>query len=111
MQMPFGLHKGKLLEDIPLDYLKWISQNLALSPSLGPFVRRELERRGMIEGGSLRNEATRTMAFAIIQSGFRSLAKKLHPDVGGSDKEMRLLQTARLELEKIMELLKLRTGQ
>ena len=51
------------------------------------------------------------MAFAIIQSGFRSLAKKLHPDVGGSDKEMRLLQTARLELEKIMELLKLRTGQ
>lgn len=26
--MPFGKHKGKDIEDIPSDYLKWVAENV-----------------------------------------------------------------------------------
>lgn len=27
MEMPFGKHKGKLIEDLPSDYLHWLAEN------------------------------------------------------------------------------------
>lgn len=30
MEMPFGKYRGEAIEDIPLDYLKWLYENVEL---------------------------------------------------------------------------------
>lgn len=44
MRMPFGKWKGRLLEDIPLDYLHWLRDNTK-SGFILDAVRKELARR------------------------------------------------------------------
>ena len=34
MKMPFGKYKGEEVSDIPLDYLKWIEENIKLHRDL-----------------------------------------------------------------------------
>ena len=48
MIMPFGKHKGKPLEDIPLDYIEWSLENL---DDLRPSLREELENQVELRHG------------------------------------------------------------
>ena len=42
MQMPFGKYQGEKIEDVPRDYLKWISNNLDLYGDLREAIFDEL---------------------------------------------------------------------
>jgi hypothetical protein len=45
MIMPFGRHRGKKLDDVPLDYLAWVLENCAnASPYLRDGIRRIISR-------------------------------------------------------------------
>lgn len=46
--MPFGKHKGQLLEDIPTDYLQWAYDNL---DRLNPSIRQEIENQLILREG------------------------------------------------------------
>lgn len=46
-QLPFGMHKGKAVADVPTPYLKWLIAECKLSSGLAGAVRGELSRRGV----------------------------------------------------------------
>ena len=91
MRMPFGRHKGVALDALPLKYLKWLANLDDLREPLASAVYAEMDRR---EGrhSEPRNERPRQLpqpeVFAeIINTGFRTLANKYHPDRDGGDPE------------------------
>ena len=45
MKMPFGKHKGKPLEEIPVDYLRWLYYEADIRDDLYEAVADELENR------------------------------------------------------------------
>jgi putative quorum-sensing-regulated virulence factor len=44
--MPFGMHKGKPIKDLPADYLNFVLENVELKGSLFRALSEEFERRG-----------------------------------------------------------------
>jgi hypothetical protein len=46
MRMPFGKHRGELVEDIPTAYVEWLLGNLELRPDLQRELEAQLELRG-----------------------------------------------------------------
>lgn len=52
MRMPFGKHRGELLENIPAEYLRWVLLNVE---TLDPNVEKEIENQlEMREGRGVR---------------------------------------------------------
>lgn len=45
LRMPFGKHKGELLEDIPTDYLRWLLESCELRQDLEMEVENQLALR------------------------------------------------------------------
>ena len=74
-------------------------------------LRRDFERRQKREEEREKREAERIrirreqsqMELKIIEVGYKNLAKRLHPDVGGTDEEMHELQKAKLFLINCIE--------
>jgi hypothetical protein len=119
MRIWFGKHKDKDFSETPLDYLYWLSENVG-QVRLRKIVEEELDRRRrhyreeseqrerewrekMKEqrrrlGGKSRIDSG--LATEIIEAGFRSLAKKFHPDLGGDLKQMQELNNV---VEKLRE--------
>lgn len=48
LRMPFGKHKGELLEDLPTDYIRWCLENLE---RLDEPYRREMENQLTMRSG------------------------------------------------------------
>ena len=95
MKIPFGKFKGKELSAIEDDaYLEWLLE-IAKEP-LRTQINRELLARKRLDRGQL------PMAQALLESGYRAMAKKLHPDVGGSTKDMQLLNAVMDKLRRIV---------
>jgi hypothetical protein len=44
--MPFGKYKGRLVSDIPEDYLEWFADNVKAKPELAAAVAKALGRQG-----------------------------------------------------------------
>jgi uncharacterized protein (DUF3820 family) len=44
--MPFGKYKGRLVSDIPEDYLEWFADNVKTKPDLAAAVNMALGRQG-----------------------------------------------------------------
>jgi hypothetical protein len=44
-RMPFGKHRGKLLSQVPLDYLEWLLANVELYDRTRQLIERHLEQR------------------------------------------------------------------
>jgi DNA polymerase-3 subunit epsilon len=47
--MPFGKHKGSLLQDIPSHYIKWLSESGALDKPDNELLKKSLEKLGLLE--------------------------------------------------------------
>jgi hypothetical protein len=89
MKISFGKYRGRCLEDLPNDYLDWLSTRFLQEP-LKSAVEAECRRRA----GTNRDDFSqdfefrltgddRTIARRIVENGRRALAKNSHPDAGG----------------------------
>jgi uncharacterized protein (DUF3820 family) len=95
-EMPFGKHKGRPLHDLPGEYLHWLAGR-ELSGWLADAVAAELTRRRLGPDG------LRHSMVEIVQTGFRELAKRVHPDHGGDTASMREILAARAELLRLAD--------
>ena len=119
-QMPFGKHKGKYLADIPADYFLWLIKNVRLDPGFELDVRIELRERQARANGQARNQSharsdsrairlpqgvTIGHLLEIVINGRRALARKHHPDVGGDNRQMTVVNQAADFLEETLPVL------
>lgn len=86
MVLSFGKYKDYDLREVPDEYLNWLIDST--SKNLDSY-QSERERRDQEE------LASQSLAQRIIESGFRTLSKQLHPDQGGTDADMRELIATR----------------
>ena len=77
MEMPFGKHKGEEIADIPHSYLKWLAENAKLRGNLKKAVDDALATAGP----DFNPKPKKPYEIKII---YRDLAKRWHPDHGGS---------------------------
>jgi hypothetical protein len=93
MKMPFGKHKGEPFAALPDDYLDWLT-TIDLRPRLRAAVYAEIRRREEEElNARSRGSVSLTcpeprVARELVGAGLRSLARRYHPDAGGSHNEM-----------------------
>jgi len=100
MLMPFGCYRGIEVAELPPDYLQWLLKNTKPYPPLKAAINRALgqeERQYRDPPRASRNTSSETIQiqpeqyqlFAeIIEAGYKKVAGKKHPDVGGSGAEM-----------------------
>lgn len=102
MKMPFGKHKHKQVKEIDTDYLLWLSRNADLWGDLADAVAFELLQRGHREFHDKRKKPFETngnsgysseMAMEIIKKGYKTMAREMHPDLGGQTSDMQKLNT------------------
>jgi hypothetical protein len=94
MILQFGKYKGYDLQQVPIDYLSWLT---AQQQKTFEEYQAEITRRQSLQDAKL------SMAERMIQAGFRTLASQYHPDHGGSNEAMRQVIAAN---EKLKDLLK-----
>ena len=80
--LKFGKYAGVDIRQVPLEYLQWLHERTVKS---GEEIATEIERRERLES------ANQPLIERLIQSGYRALAKQLHPDVGGTTEQMQEL--------------------
>lgn len=107
MRMPFGKHSGKLVDEIPTSYLRWVLANIAdLDANLHDTIKREVQDRAYGHRREPRRDARReayreptsnprrdaervqSRIVDAVQRCRRKLAAVLHPDRGGSTELM-----------------------
>lgn len=86
----FGKYAGMDIRDVPLEYLEWLLERTVKSSQ---DITGEIERRERLESADL------PLIERLIQTGYRSLAKQMHPDAGGSTAQMQ-------ELNNVVEALR-----
>ena len=93
--MPFGKYAGRPLSALPDDYLAWVHR--VARPTLKVATTAELKRRGLpLPTDDLEADAdVVAVAHALVQTGFRALALRLHPDHGGDPAQFRALVASR----------------
>lgn len=107
MKMPFGKYRGVLVERLPDDYLDWLHSLDDLREPLRQAVEREWSHRQWEEesrhssAGFARDldADDRLLLAEILRTGYRAMALKYHPDVGGPAEIM-------LRLNRLMERLR-----
>ena len=89
-KMPFGKFKGFRIEDLPSDYLGWLSELDNLREPLRSAILQEIEERecqaGISTQGGLSlwiDESDVELARKIFEMGRRAAAVRYHPDVQG----------------------------
>ena len=100
--MPFGKHKGKLLSNVPLDYLHWLQGLADLSSWLREAVEAELEERRFRSyrrptpppPPPPRQSVDRDLVHELVTLGARQLALRYHPDRGGDVATMQRVNAA-----------------
>jgi Putative quorum-sensing-regulated virulence factor len=119
--MPFGRHRGVPLDELPVDYLEWLLTRDLRDPlksaAQAEWVRRERlkERNGNGNGHQHQREEKReppppppppappsmkATLKEIVDVGYRRLALKAHPHMGGNNADMVRLNQARDWLRK-----------
>lgn len=106
MRMPFGKHKGELIEDIPTPYLAWLLRAVNLERWLETAALEEIERRRQSRASRNREGRRRACSGssghgsdgathqlpatfpAALQKCHREMVMRFHPDRGGSHEAM-----------------------
>lgn len=89
--MPFGKHKGQPLAEVPTDYLRWLTGLDDLREPLYSAAHAELDRREDDDTPiftTTRSCPAPDLAEELVGAGLRSLARRHHPDAGGTDDDM-----------------------
>jgi len=92
MRLWFGKFKGSRVQDLPDDYLEWLASVDLSNERLRSAVEEERQRRIFLEQNGERINAK--LVDEIVGAGLRSLAKKYHPDNGGSHEKMQMVNVA-----------------
>ncbi len=88
MRIPFGKHKGFSLCDLPEDYLNWLL-TIEIREPLRSAIRAEADARRLnAEARDYSSAPYVAVVDELVSAGFKSLAKRLHPDVGGTHEKM-----------------------
>ena len=92
MNLPFGKYKGTPLHQLPADYFAWLCSLELRDQKLRLAIEDERHRRIFLEEhpGSVNPR----LVDEIVGAGLRSLAKKFHPDHGGSHEQMQMINVA-----------------
>ena len=93
--MPFGKHKGEYLDDIPGDYLEWVLENCELNPYLRTAIENSLDPPVKLTGSEITQ--------AKLEQWYRTMALRFHPDKGGTDEQMKVVNACREELERVIK--------
>ena len=98
MHMPWGKHAGWDIEALPLDYIRWLLRQPWLSdqwPSLDHALRAEAARRMDSHAARHDPHAAHVQTITeIVDVGYKTLARRYHPDVGGTTEDMQRLNQA-----------------
>lgn len=91
--MPFGKYRGTALTAVPTDYLQWLSTLTNLRPPLAAAIKTELSHRMRQQQPPpapppLNRCPNPDVAYDIVTTGLRHLARKYHPDAGGDHETM-----------------------
>lgn len=110
MYMPFGKHAGQRISDLPTHYLEWLLAQHWLREPLKSTLGREYSERCAADEQQPHHEPLRVADRAVVETateivgaGYRTLAKRLHPDAGGSHESMIALNAARDFLHSVIE--------
>ncbi len=77
MLMPFGKYRGERVQDLPENYLNWLWENIDLREPLRSEVL-----------SCLFGDPPATVPEDALKATYRDLAKKWHPDMGGTTEAM-----------------------
>jgi hypothetical protein len=110
MTMPFGRHRGIEIRLLPDSYLSWLRTELTLREPLFSAIEAEYARR---EGALTSNKAPQiTLRIdaaelpqlrRIVEAGYRSEARAVHPDTGGDTATMQLLNSLRARVREQLD--------
>lgn len=87
-RMPFGKYRGKPLEDVPRNYLKWL---LANCENASPALLAEVH---FLVSGDEPASKTAIAIPAVAAKWYRTLASEFHPDRGGTHEAMKVVNRA-----------------
>lgn len=93
-KMPFGKYRGCPVEDLPEGYLNWLIENVDLREPLRTAVYDALERQWNTEPATM-------PAANNVKTVYRKLARKYHPDTGGSTQAMQAINEFYEELTRV----------
>jgi hypothetical protein len=102
--LPFGKHKGQHVGAVPSSYLFWLLENTDLKPHVEYGVREELARRFSPPVRRELGTLTRAELEARVSDWFRCLAVRFHPDRGGHDRDMVVVNEAHEQLRAVLGL-------
>lgn len=94
MILQFGKYKGRDLQQVPDDYLSWITE--AQKKTLAEYEAEQTRRQNL-------QEARLSWAERMVQVGFRTLAQQCHPDHGGDNESMRQVIAAQARLTDLLK--------
>jgi hypothetical protein len=93
-KIAWGKYRGASIADVPTQYLEFLLQSCEITIAQ---LQSELDRRSQVA------EADMSWAEKIVQAGYVTLAKRFHPDTGGTENDMREVNAA---VEKLRDLLR-----
>jgi hypothetical protein len=91
------------LADLPLFYLRWrLRRNWRLGDLERQAMRAEVKRRGREEAAPRPADARELDWDAIVSGWLRIMAMRYHPDRGGSDAAMQVVNDGAEELRRVI---------
>lgn len=95
--LSFGKYAGVPLSNVPRGYIEWLVTEREKDLIT---YKKELQRRDDLELSNM------SVMEKIVLAGFRTLAKEVHPDVGGTTKQMQELNASYQALKEAVNIMK-----